>query len=144
MFVVRVRLERDGVAARVCVVRGEIVFEVEDEVVGLCGGVRGGRLHLAEVEQRVIDSRGARRARVEVRLCENFVLARLGLVLACLGDRLLARRRLGVSRSVFVVSRVRRAAEGFGGRGLYQLVVRGEVCEVSRVFVARVFGLLVA
>ena len=58
MFVVRVRLKRDGVLARVCVVRWEFVFEVEDEVVGLCGGERGGRLRLSEVEQRVVGSRG--------------------------------------------------------------------------------------
>src|SRR5947207_2639964 len=104
MFVVRVRLKRDGVAARVCVVRGEIVFEVEDEVVGLRVGL---------------------------------VCVRVGFVPVRLGDELLARRRLGVSR-------VRRAAEGVGGLGLYQFVVRSEVGEVSRVFVARVFAMLVA
>src|SRR2546421_2005400 len=110
--------------------------------------VRADRLVLARLEMLLGENFVLARPVVAVLLLrsglvrESFVLARFGLVLVRrgfvrvrLGDELLARRRLGVGG---------RAAESVCGPCLYQLVVCGEVREVSRLVVARVFGMLVA
>src|SRR5438874_1391233 len=122
MFVVRVRLKRDGVVARGCVVRWEFVFEVEDEVVGLCGGERGGRLHLSEFGLRVArfgDGPGRLARRVCVRL------ERRGRVLGLVAARLLARRLFVVFRFAAAEERADLADQvAYGLEGFRQDCVR--------------------